>query len=93
MSTLNKPWIMYESEKEIGEAIQLGLTERLQFPVGIAFREGEFLIIIKLPGNDAHIRFKLEDLKGLYPHVEAFVSFLEESWNESVSKATPTKKK
>lgn len=79
---------MFESEQEIGEAIQKGLTERLQFPVGIATQEGEFLIIIKLPGNEAHIRFKLEDLKGLYQNVEAFISFLQESWNESVSEAT-----
>lgn len=78
---------MYESTQEIGQAIQKGLTEKLQYPVGLAISEEEFLLVVKLPGNEAHIRFQLQDLKNLYPSVEDFVAFIEESWKESMKQS------
>lgn len=89
---LEKPWIMYESKEEIAKAIQQGLADRLEFPVGYSLEEDGFLFIIQLPGHQAHIRFTFEDLKSLYPHAAAFVDFIYSSWQESMNAATKEKR-
>ena len=81
---MNKPWVMYSSSEEIGQAIQKGLTEKLKLPVGMMVENDQFLIVVRLGGNDAHIRVSLEDLKSLHNNVEEFISFIDECWQESI---------
>lgn len=82
--SLQKPWSMYKNTYEIGQAIQKGLADRLELPVGLAVEEEEnILIVLKLPQNEAHIRFSLIDLKSLHSNAEEFVAFIEETWKES----------
>ncbi|RXT06263.1 hypothetical protein [Ammoniphilus sp. CFH 90114] len=85
--TTTKPWIMYESKEEIGKTIQEGLAEKLLLPVGFSLEEEGFLFIIQLPGNQAHIRCTLKDLKDMYPNADEFVNFIASCWQESLDGA------
>lgn len=79
-----KPWSMYRTVQEIGEALQKGIAEKLQLPTRWKMEGEQFLIILSLPGNAAHIRFSLDDLKSLYGNVEEFVNFIDQTWRESM---------
>lgn len=87
-----KPWIMYENELEIGKAIQAGLVEKLQFPVGFKINNNTLLFVIQLPGNQAHITLSLEDLKSDYANAHEFVDFIASCWQESMRDSTSVSK-
>jgi flagellar basal body rod protein FlgF len=79
-----KPWVMYKTIEEIGQAIQQGLMDALQVPVGIAIQDEEFLVLLQFPGSQAHLKFELESLKSDYKSVESFVTFIVDCYEESM---------
>ncbi|WP_134701610.1 hypothetical protein [Ammoniphilus sp. YIM 78166] len=80
----NKPWIMFQSKEEIGQTIQIGLAEKLQRPVGVKFEDEELVFVLQLPGNQAHIRVSMQDLKNSYANPGAFIEFIDSCWQESL---------
>jgi|GEM_PF-3214148 len=84
MITIKKPWMMYKSVQEIGEAIQQGLEQKMGLPTAVLFGEDQFLIVLKFPEHQAHIKFKLQDLKEQYKTAEDFVQFIYDCYVESV---------
>lgn len=84
MITIKKPWMMYKNVQEIGEAIQQGLEEKMGIPTAVLFGEDQFLVVLKFTEHQAHIKFKLNDLKEQYKTVEDFVSFIYDCYVESM---------
>lgn len=80
----NKPWIMFNSKEDIARAVQIGLVDKLQFPVGVKFEDEEVVFIVQLPGNQAHIRLTMQDLKSDYANPGEFIDFIASCWQESL---------
>ncbi len=80
----NKPWIMFKSKEEIGQTIQQGLAEKMQLPVGVKFEAEELVFVLQLPGNQAHVRVSMQDLKSSYANPSEFIEFIDSCWQDSL---------